>query len=256
MNSLFDLTGKCALITGGSRGLGLQIAEAFGGAGATLVLVARKRQDLDDAVSAFADRGVEAHGIAADLRDPESIAALVDETIDRCGAIDILVNSAGATWGAPAEEHTMENWSKVMETNVTGAFLLSQAVVRRSFLPRAAGTIINVASIEGLRGHHHAMTGTVAYNTSKGALVNLTRALAGEWGVKGIRVNALAPGYFPTAMTRGTLDALGERLLDEIPLARFGGARDLMGPALLLASDAGAYINGHILVVDGGMTAI
>lgn len=250
---LFDLTGRVALVTGGSRGLGLQIARALAEYGASVALVARKQADLDAAVAAL---GGSARAFAADLGTAEAAAALTGRVMAEFGRIDILVNNAGATWGAPAEDYPLAGWNKVIDLNVTGLFLLTQAVARAAFLPQGKGSVVNIASIEGLRGHHPDQPGTIAYNTAKGAVINMTRALAAEWGPRGIRVNAIAPGYFPSKMTAGTLDAHGPALLHRTPLGKLGGETDLMGPALLLASDAGGHITGQTIVVDGGTTII
>lgn len=257
VRQLFDLSGRSALVTGASRGLGLQIAEALGEQGARLVLVARRQADLDAAVAHLKAAGIEASGIAADLAREEAIAPLVEETIQRLGCIDILINNAGTNWAAPAEEHPLEAWDKVMNLNARSVFLLTQAVAKASMIPRRYGRIVNIASIAGLAGNTPGTMQTVAYNASKGALVNFTRALAGEWGQHGITVNALAPGFFPTRMTRGALEVYGaERLAGHAPLQRLGDDEDLKGAALLFASDAGKHITGQILAVDGGMTAV
>jgi gluconate 5-dehydrogenase len=253
---LFDLTGKNALITGGSRGLGLQIAEALGEAGARVMLSSRKAADLEQAIATLQDRGIDARWVAADTSKPEEATRLVDETLQRMGEIDILVNNAGAAWGAPAEDYPLEAWDKLMDLNVRSIFVLSQAVAKRSMIPRRGGRIVNVASIAGLGGSTVAMP-TVAYNTSKAAVINLTRSLAGEWGRYGINVNALAPGFFPSKMTRGTLERVGEdKLAARAPLNRLGGDDDLKGAALLFASAAGRHITGQTLAVDGGVSAV
>jgi NAD(P)-dependent dehydrogenase (short-subunit alcohol dehydrogenase family) len=257
VRQLFDLTGRTALVTGGSRGLGLQIAAALGEMGARLVLAARKPDELEAASAQLRGDGVDASWIAADTTKEGDIAALVDRALQRLGGIDILVNNAGATWGAPAEEHPLEAWDKVMNLNVRGTFLLTQAVGRRSMIPRRYGRIVIVASIAGLRGNAPGTMKTIAYNTSKGALVNFTRALASEWGPHGITVNALAPGFFPSKMTRGVIAQFGaDTLASGSPLQRLGGDEDLKGAALLFASDAGRHITGQILAVDGGVTAV
>ncbi len=256
VHALFDLTGRTALVTGGSRGLGLQIAEALGEAGARVVLSARKAGELQAAVEALKARGVDASWIAADSSQPAEVQRLADEAIATLGHVDVLVNNAGATWGAPAEDHPLEAWDKVMNLNVRSIFLLSQAVGKASMIPRKRGRIINVASIAGLSGNSGAMT-TVAYNTSKAAVINFTRALAGEWGVHGINVNALAPGFFPSRMTAGLLAHMGvDNMRAHVPLRRLGDDEDLKGAALLLASDAGKHITGQLIAVDGGVSAI
>jgi gluconate 5-dehydrogenase len=257
LSPLFDLTGRTALITGGSRGLGLQIAEALGEAGAKVMLSARKAPELEEAVAHLQDRGIDARWIAADGAKEADIQRLVDETLQRLGPVDILVNNAGATWGAPAEDHPIEAWDKVMNLNIRGVFLLTQAIGKRCMIPRKQGRIINIASIAGLGGHLPTMMSTIAYNTSKGAVINFTRALACEWGRYGITVNAIAPGFFPSKMTRGTLEAVGvDTLAAHAPLQRLGDDEDLKGAALLFATRAGKHITGQILAVDGGVTAL
>ena len=254
---LFDLKGKTALVTGGSRGLGLQIAEALGEQGATLVLSARKQADLDEAVAHLKSRGIEASAIAADLSREEAVGPLVAEAMKRLGHIDILVNNAGATWGAPAQDYPTEAWDKVMNLNIRSIFLLSREVGKQSMIPRKYGRIINVASIAGLSGNGPESMQTIAYNTSKGAVVNFTRTLAGEWGPHNITVNALAPGFFPSKMTKGILEQRGEEnLAKRAPLQRIGDDEDLKGAALLFASDAGKHITGQILAVDGGVSSV
>ena len=255
--NLFDLAGRTALITGGSRGLGLQIAEALGEMGARLVLSARKAEELEEASAHLKKLNVEASWVAADAAKESDIARVVDESLQCLGHIDILVNNAGATWGAPAEEHPLEAWDKVMNLNVRGVFLLTQAVGKRSMIPRRYGRVVTVASIAGLRGNSLGTMKTLAYNTSKGALVNFTRALAGEWGPYGITVNAIAPGFFPSKMTRGVIAQMGEEnMAKSVPLQRLGDGEDLKGAALLFASRAGKHITGQILAVDGGAVAV
>ena len=252
---LFDLSGKTALVTGGSRGLGLQIAEALGEAGAKILLSSRKAADLEEAAADLQAKGIDARWAAADASDPAQVGKVVDEAMQRLGRIDILVNNAGATWGAPAEDHPLEAWDKVMNLNVRSMFLFSQAAGRASMIPNRSGRIVNVASIAGLAGS--LTMKVVAYGTSKGAVVSFTRTLAGEWGRYGINVNALAPGFFPSRMTRGTLDTVGaDTLAAMAPLGRLGDDDDLKGAALLFASAAGKHITGQILAVDGGVSAV
>ena len=255
VQKLFDLSGQIALVTGGSRGLGLQIAEALGEAGAKLMLTSRKAADLEEAAAHLAAKGIDARWVAADASDPAQVQKVVDETLQRLGPIDILVNNAGATWGAPAEDYPLDAWDKVMDLNVRSIFLFSQAVGKASMLPRKHGRIINVASIAGLGGSSEMKF--IAYGTSKGAVVNFTRTLAGEWGPMGITVNALAPGFFPSKMTKGVLATFGaENLAARAPLRRIGDDDDLKGAALLFASAAGKHITGQILAVDGGVSAV
>jgi NAD(P)-dependent dehydrogenase (short-subunit alcohol dehydrogenase family) len=256
MKNIFDLAGRTALITGGSRGLGLQIAEALGDYGAKIVLVSRKQADLDESVAHLKERGIESSAIAADLSRAEVVQGVAEEAMKRLGHIDILVNNAGATWGAPAEDYPLDAWDKVMNLNIRSIFVLSQAVGKLSMIPRKYGRVINVASIAGLKGNAPGSMQTVAYNTSKGAVVNFTRVLAGEWGRYGITVNAIAPGMFPSKMTKGTIESIGlDAMTQRIPLHRIGDDEDLKGVALLFASNAGKHITGQILAIDGGVSA-
>jgi len=256
VQQLFDLTGRTALVTGGSRGLGLQIAEALGEAGAKILLTSRKAADLEESAAHLQERGIDARWIAADASRPEEIARVAADAMQRLGHVDILVNNAGATWGAPMEDYPLEGWDKVMNLNIRSIFLMSQAIGRASMLPRRWGRIINIASIAGLAGNPPDMR-MIAYNTSKGAVVNFTRALAGEWGVHGITVNALAPGFFPSRMTKGVLAEHGaDNMAKRSPLQRLGDDDDLKGAALLFASAAGKHITGQILAVDGGVSAV
>ena len=255
VQKLFDLSGKTALITGGSRGLGLQIAEALGEAGAKVMLSSRKAADLEEAAAHLKTKGIEAHWVAADASDPAQVQRVCDETMQKFGQIDILVNNAGATWGAPTEDYPLEAWDKVMNLNIRSIFLMSQQIGKRSMIPRKRGRIINVASIAGLSGSGDVEF--IAYGTSKGAVVNFTRTLAGEWGAYGITVNALAPGFFPSKMTKGVIAEFGtDKLAAQAPLKRIGDDDDLKGAALLFASAAGKHITGQILAVDGGVSAV
>ena len=256
VKQLFDLSGKTALVTGGSRGLGLQIAHALGEAGAKIMLSSRKAADLEASAAELRSAGIDVHWIAADCANEADIHRLATDTLKALGHVDILVNNAGAAWGAPAEDHPLEAWDKVMNLNVRGYFILSQFVGKHCMIPRRHGSIINIASIAGLGGNPSGMK-TLAYNTSKAAVINFTRALAGEWGEHGIRVNAICPGFFPSKMTAGTLKAMGEEVLaSHAPLRRLGDDEDLKGISLLYASDAGKHITGQWLAVDGGVSCI
>ncbi|WP_180126613.1 SDR family oxidoreductase [Rhodoferax sp. BLA1] len=254
IQQLFDLSGKTALVTGGSRGLGLQMAQALGEAGARLMLCARQPDALEAACAELQAAGIDARWVAADCAQEADIHKLVSETLQRMGDVDILVNNAGATWDAPAQDHPLEAWDKVMDLNVRGMFVLSQLLGRQSMIARG-GRIINVASIAGLGGNPPGMS-SIAYNTSKGAVIAFTRTLACEWGRYGINVNAICPGLFPSQMTADTLVLLGEeRLAASAPLRRLGDDEDIKGVTVLLASDAGKHITGQCLVVDGGTSA-
>jgi NAD(P)-dependent dehydrogenase (short-subunit alcohol dehydrogenase family) len=256
VQQLFDLKGRTALVTGGSRGLGLQLAHALGEAGARIMLSSRKAEDLEEAVADLQAAGIDARWIAADCAREDDIRKLADQTLERMGDVDILVNNAGAAWGAPAEDYPVEAWDKVMNLNIRGYFLLAQQIGKRSMIPRKSGRIVNIASIAGLGGNPPEMN-TIAYNTSKGAVITFTQALACEWGRYGINVNAICPGFFPSKMTKGTLERLGEdQLAAHAPLRRLGDDEDLKGTMLLFASDAGKHVTGQWLAVDGGVSVI
>ena len=253
---LFDLTGKTALITGGSRGLGLQMAHALGEAGAKIMLSSRKAEDLEQAAAQLQAAGIDARWIAADCGKEEDIRRLADETLQRMGDVHILVNNAGASWGAPAEDHPVAAWDKVMNLNIRGYFILSQHIAKHSMIPKKSGRIINIASIAGLNGNPKGMN-TIAYSTSKGAVVNFTRTLAAEWGQYNINVNAICPGFFMTKLAEGLIKSLGEeKMASHAPLNRLGDEEDLKGITLLFASDAGKHITGQWLAVDGGVSVV
>jgi NAD(P)-dependent dehydrogenase (short-subunit alcohol dehydrogenase family) len=251
VKKLFDLSGQVALVTGGSRGLGLQIAEALGEMGARVAITARKAPELEEAAAHLKKLGVEVLTIAGDLSRLEGLPGVVDAVLARYGTIDILVNNAGTTWGAPAESYPVEAWNKVMHLNLDALFFLTQEVARRCFIPKRAGRVVNIASVAGLSGNPPEMT-TVAYNTSKGAVINLTRTLAAEWGQHGINVNAICPGFFPSRMSKAILDQIEKSVVARTPLRRIGGDEDLKGAAVFLASAASRHVTGQYLAVDGG----
>jgi len=253
---LLNLRGKNALVTGGSRGLGLQMAEALGEMGARVAITARKKDELDEAVSHLGKQGIDAVSYVCDMGRREAIAPAAEQMLKDLKRIDILVNNAGATWGAPAEDHPIEGWDKLVNLNLTGVFVLTQIVGKRSMIPAKWGRIVNIASIAGLMGQDKRIVQTIAYNTTKGGLVNFTRALAAEWGEHGITVNAICPGFFPSKMTRATLDTTGELIRDWTPTKRLGNHEDLKGLTVLLASEASRHITGQAIAVDGGATVI
>jgi gluconate 5-dehydrogenase len=246
----FELGGRVALITGGSRGLGLQIAKGLGEMGAIIAVSARKPWELAQAKADLAKVGIDALTVVSDLSKPDDIPALVDAVVAHCGGMHILVNNAGASWGAPAEEHSLDAWNKVMTLNATSMFALSQAAAVRCFIPQRSGSIINVASIAALRVAMQMKA--AAYYASKAAALNLTRALAAEWGPYGVRVNAICPGFFPSRMASGILEKIEASVIAGTPLGRLGGDTDLQGAAVFLASDASRHVTGQYIAVDGG----
>jgi NAD(P)-dependent dehydrogenase (short-subunit alcohol dehydrogenase family) len=255
VKELFKLDGRVALITGGSRGLGLQMAEALGEMGCKLAISARKAAELDEAREHLQALGLEVLTVVNDLQQHEQIPALVDQVLARFGQIDILVNNAGTTWGAPAEDYPDAAWHKVMNLNVTAPFMLSREVGKRSMIPRQQGKIINIASVAGLRGTSSGVH-TIAYNTSKAALINFTRTLASEWGRYNINVNAICPGFFPSKMSAGLLEKVQDAVIARAPLHRIGGEEDLKGSVVFLASEASRHITGQTLAVDGGACVV
>jgi NAD(P)-dependent dehydrogenase (short-subunit alcohol dehydrogenase family) len=247
----FNFSGEVALVTGGSRGLGLEIAQAFGAAGATVVITARREQWLSEAERILKDQGVTVHAMIADVADPASVEQLVQQTLTAYGKIDILVNNAGLTWGAPAETMPLERWRQVIDANITGTFLMSQAVGRH-MLESGKGVMINVASIAGLGG---GQLNTVGYNASKAAVINLTRAFAVEWGSRGIRVNCIAPGLFRTRMSEAIVERAEPFISQLTPLGRIGKPGEIGPTVLFLASEGASYITGQVVAIDGGRTA-
>ena len=247
----FNFSGEVALITGGSRGLGLEIAQSFGAAGATVVITARREQWLNEAEQVLKDQGVPVHAFIADVADPASVEHLVQQALAACGKIDVLVNNAGLTWGTPAEEMPLERWRQVIDANITGTFLMSQ-VVGRHMLERGKGVMVNVASIAGLSG---GQGNTIGYNASKAAVINLTRALAVEWGSRGIRVNAIAPGLFRTRMSEVLVQRAEAAGVAVAPMDRIGKPGEIGPTVLFLASEGASYITGQVIPIDGGRSA-
>jgi NAD(P)-dependent dehydrogenase (short-subunit alcohol dehydrogenase family) len=250
---LFDLSGRVAIITGGSIGLGRQMAEGLAEMGANLVLCARKIERCEQAAEELKQVGVKTLALGCDVKNPDQVRDVVEQTISQFGRIDILINNAGTSWGAPVEEMRLEHWNKVIETNLTGTFLFSQAA-GKFMVPQRRGKIINIASVAGLRGAPPEFQ-AIGYHASKGGVIAFTKDLACKWGVHNIQVNAIAPGWFPTHMSEVVIERNREAFLKKIPLGRFGSEHDLKGAAVFLASDASDFVTGHVLVVDGGQTA-
>ncbi|GAX89785.1 SDR family oxidoreductase [Effusibacillus lacus] len=254
VKELFDLTGKVAIVTGGGRGLGEQIAVGLAEAGADVVVCSRKKEACDEVAEQLKAMGRKSLAVACDVTVPADVERVVRETKEQFGKVDILINNSGISWGAPMDEYPLDKFKQVMDVNVTGLFLMSQAV-GREMLAQKYGRIVNIASIAGLRGSDPRVMNAIAYNASKGAVISFTRDLAVKWAHHGITVNALAPGFFPSKMSAPLLQKFGDMILQGTPMKRFGGDDDLKGAAVFLASDAAAYITGQVLAVDGGVTA-
>lgn len=252
----FRLDGKVALVTGGSRGLGLQIAIGLGQAGAKIAITARRDDGLLKASELLHEQGIENVTVRCDISQNDQVESAVNAVIERFGQIDILVNNAGATWGASFAELPFEAWDKVVRTNVDGTYFVSRAVGLHMIARGKGGRVINIASVAGLRGSDPSVMPTLAYNTSKGAVVNFTRALAATLAEHDITVNCICPGFFPTRMSQAIIDRAGDRILAGTPLRRVGSDTDLQGIAVLFASDASSFITGQVIAVDGGSTAI
>jgi NAD(P)-dependent dehydrogenase (short-subunit alcohol dehydrogenase family) len=250
---LFNLSERVAIVTGGSIGLGRQMAQGLAEVGANLVLCARKKERCEQTADELRSLGIKTLALACDVKNPDNVRDVVDKTLSQFGRIDILINNAGTSWGAPVEEMRLEHWNKVMETNLTGTFLFAQAV-GKSMVAQGRGKIINIASVAGLRGAPPDFQ-AIGYHASKGGMIAFTKDLACKWGMHNIQVNAIAPGWFPTNMSEVVIERNKENLLKRIPLGRFGNDHDLKGAAVFLASDASDFITGHVLVVDGGQTA-
>jgi len=250
LSELFDLSGRAAIVTGGSRGLGQEMAEGLGEAGAALTLCARRAEWLTPASDALRARGFPVEGVVCDVSKPDQVQSVVDRTVAAYGQVDILINNAGVSWGAEPEAMPLDKWQTVLDVNLTGAFLFAQAA-GREMLKRRFGRIVNVASIAGLQasvnGPHYA-----AYAASKAGLMGLTRELAASWGRQGIRVNAIAPGFFHSRLADPVIVHIEPRLAASTPIPRVGGAGELKAVAVFLAADASNYITGQVIVVDGG----
>ncbi|MCM3664783.1 SDR family oxidoreductase [Mesobacillus subterraneus] len=251
VSELFSLKGKVAIVTGGGRGLGEQIAIGFAEAGANVVVCSRRVDACEEVSGKLKEIGVESLALKCDITNPEDVKNVVEQTVERFGRIDILVNNSGASWGAPAEEMPLEAWQKVLNVNVTGTFLMSQAA-GRVMLEQGSGKIINIASVAGLKGSNPKVMDAIGYNASKGAVITFTKDLAAKWGPRGIYVNAIAPGFFPTKMSKGLLEKGGHAILEGTPLRKFGSDTDLKGVAVFLAASASDYITGDVVIVDGG----
>ena len=253
VKQLFDLTGRVAIITGGSIGLGRQMAEGLAEMGANLVLCARRAERCRQAAAELDELGVKTLSLACDVTKQNSVQELVDRTVAQFGRIDILINNAGISWGSPAEQMRLEDWNKVIETNLTGSFLCAQAA-GKIMIGQGRGKIINIASVAGLGGAPPELP-AIGYHASKGGLISFTKDLACKWAMHNIQVNAIAPGWFPTHMSNRILERHQELFLAHIPARRFGNEHDLKGAAVFLASDSSNYVTGQVLVVDGGQTA-
>jgi NAD(P)-dependent dehydrogenase (short-subunit alcohol dehydrogenase family) len=250
---LFDLSGRVAIVTGGSIGLGRQMAEGLAEMGANLTLCARKKERCEQTAEELKQLGAKTLALACDVKNPDNVRDVVQRTVSQFGGIDILINNAGTSWGAPVEEMRLEHWNKVIETNLTGTFLFSQAT-GKFMVPQRRGKIINIASVAGIRGAPPEFQ-AIGYHASKGGVIAFTKDLACKWGIHNIQVNAIAPGWFPTHMSEVVMERNKDTFLKKIPLGRFGSNHDLKGAAVFLASAASDFVTGHVLVVDGGQTA-
>jgi NAD(P)-dependent dehydrogenase (short-subunit alcohol dehydrogenase family) len=254
VRNLFELRGRVAVVTGGSIGLGRQIAQGLAEMGADIVLCARKVSRCEAAARELADLGVRALALECDVTQPESVKHVTEEVVNRFGHIDILVNNAGISWGVPFEEMKLAEWERVLSTNLTGTFLMTQAV-GQVMIRQRSGSVVNMASVTGIVGLPAEAVQATAYHASKGAVIAFTKDLACKWAPLNIRVNALAPGWFPTHMTDKLLEIKKDLLLNGVPMQRFGSGDDLKGAAVFLASEASSYVTGQVLVVDGGLTS-
>jgi gluconate 5-dehydrogenase len=254
VRELFDLGGKVAIVTGGSRGLGLEIAEGLAEAGAQVAITGRRRRWLDPAETHLRQIGAGVLSVEADVADPDGVRRTVAATVERFGGLDILVNNAGLTWGAPSLDYPLDKWEMLVQVNLTGVWLMSQAAAPH-LIERGGGKIVNVSSVAGLIGLEPELQDTVAYNATKGGVNALTRDLAVKWARHRINVNAVAPGYFPTRMTQGLIDTVEDRMTAVAPMGRIGREGELKGAVVFLCSAAADFVTGQVLAVDGGATA-
>jgi NAD(P)-dependent dehydrogenase (short-subunit alcohol dehydrogenase family) len=254
IRQLFDLSGKSAIVTGGSRGLGLEIARGLGEAGARVHITARREQWLTSGLETLQGEGLTCSASACDVSQPDDVERLVTEVMEAAGRIDILVNNAGVSWGEPLEELSLDRWRYVIETNLTGTFLATQAV-GRWMIAGGGGKIVNISSVAGQRGIDEAIMNAPVYHASKGGIDALTRDLAMKWARHGINVNAVAPGYFPTRMTQGVIAQAEDRMRALSPFGRLGAEGELKGVVVFLAAPASNWITGQVIAVDGGYTA-
>ncbi len=252
IRELFDLTGKTAIVTGGSRGIGKEMAEGLAEAGAELMLCARRAEWLDETIEEFRAKGFRVEGKIGDVSKPEDVKSVVDETIKIFGKIDVLINNAGISWGSMPETMPFRQWQKVLDVNLTGCFLFAQAV-GREMLKRESGSIINITSVSGITSSANGPF-YAGYVASKAGLIGLTRELAASWGRKGIRVNAIAPGFFHSRLADAVIDIYERSIQETNAIPRIGNEDELKGAAVFLASEASSYITGQTLIVDGGMT--
>jgi len=252
VRELFDLTGRVAIVTGGSRGLGKEIAEGLAEAGASLMICARRERWLKPTLEEFQARGFNVLAKVADVSRPEDIEAVVKATIEAFGKIDILVNNAGTSWGCMPEDMPLDKWQKVIDVNLTACFLMAQAV-GREMLKRESGCIINISSVSGITSSANGPF-YAGYVASKAGLIGLTRELAATWGRRGIRVNAIAPGFFHSRLADKVIEIYEKTIQENNPIPRIGREGELKGVAVFLASDASIYITGQTIVVDGGLT--
>ena len=254
VNELMSLEGRVSVVTGGATGLGLQMATGLAEAGSNVVICSRKLENCEEAAAGIEKLGVKALAAACDVTKPEQVEAVKDSALKKFGRVDVLVNNAGRAWVAPAEEMPLERWQQVMDLNITAPFICSQ-VFGREMIKAKKGSIINIASIAGLRCRDPKAYDSVVYSTSKGALVNFTRDLAVKWARHNIRVNCICPGFFVTPLNEKLYERNKETIDSRIPLGHVGGADDLKGIAVLLASDASSFMTGTVIPVDGGTVA-